>query len=327
MPVYARLGEIVWCLGHVSFDDAAAVGCGDGTRRSRRSSHHPEPHVTARNRRAGICCGRRNRRRQVPLVRDPAQRRAALLGLRRRWRTRLREHGHDRRQRRPHPRDPSTSGADGRSSRSPPAMCIRARCSTTPASAASASGPTDALDTGTPQRSATTRRPRRRRRSTWAPAARRRPSPPGADTRVRCSTTAACAAGLWLRRPARIRQHDEHRRRRASGIRSAGIDRRRAHRRGDHRRRRSYLRAARRRHRPLLGPRHRRAAGPRQRAVDRRQRVAGQRAAGESRRRPHGRGDCRRTRPHLRDARRWQRALLGARPQRRARAVRSADGR
>ena len=69
----------------------------------------------------------------------------------------------------------------------------------------------------------------------------------GGATPARCSTPARCAAGAAAQRPARLREHERHRRQRDAGDGRRRRPRRRAGRDRDHRRRRPHLRAARQR--------------------------------------------------------------------------------
>ena len=135
----------------------------------------------------------RDRLRRRPQLRDPRQRRRALLGLRRQRAPRLRRHQLDRR----HRESRATSGpvnlGSGRSARADHrrASPTPARRSTTGPCAAGASGAAAASATATSRTWGTTRRPRARGRSRWAGPCRpwrrtsRWPSPP--TTRARRS--------------------------------------------------------------------------------------------------------------------------------------------
>ena len=137
-------------------------------------------------------------------------------------------------------------------------------------------------------------------------------------TPARSSTTARCAAGaMAAQRPARLRQHDGHRRQRDARLGRPGEPRRGAHGDRDHRRRQPHLRAARRRQGALLG-RGRPAASS---ATATALRSATTRRPAPSARWTSARGEASRSAPaatHLRAPRQRHGALLGQRRLRQA---------
>ena len=244
--------------------------------------------------------GDRDQRRQLPHLRAARQRHRPLLGRRRRRPARLRQHRPTSATTRRRARSGrSTSARAARRPRSPPAAATPARCWTTARVRCWGFGGDGQLGYGN-----TDRHRRRRDAGSVGPVDLGAGRTATAISRRRLAHLRAARQrhrallGLRRQRPARLRQHAPPSATTRRPARSAPVDLG-AGRTGDrdHRRRRAHLRAARRRHRALLGLRRRRPARLRQhRPASATTRRPASRRAGRPRRRAHATAISRRRR-------------------------------